>query len=102
MALMLIDLDRFKEVNDSLGHDMGDILLIEAGKRIGSCVRQSDTVARLGGDEFTVIFPNLDDTATIERIARTINGKLAEPFKLGGGRGFHIRQRRRHSLPGRR
>ncbi|MGV2293210.1 EAL domain-containing protein [Trinickia sp. YCB016] len=88
MALMLIDLDRFKEVNDSLGHDMGDILLIEAGKRIGSCVRQSDTVARLGGDEFTVIFPNLDDTESIERIARTIIGKLAEPFNLGADEAF--------------
>ena len=88
MALMLIDLDRFKEVNDSLGHDRGDTLLIEAGKRIGSCVRQSDTVARLGGDEFTVILPNLDDTESVERIARTIIGKLAEPFTLGTEEAF--------------
>lgn len=88
MALMLIDLDRFKEVNDSLGHDRGDTLLIEAGKRIGSCVRQSDTVARLGGDEFTVILPNLDDAESVERIARTIIGKLAEPFKLGTDEAF--------------
>jgi diguanylate cyclase (GGDEF)-like protein len=88
MALMLIDLDRFKEVNDSLGHDMGDILLIEAGNRIVSCVRQSDTVARLGGDEFTVILPNLDDTESIERIAKVIIGKLAEPFKFGADEAF--------------
>ncbi|TKC90301.1 EAL domain-containing protein [Trinickia terrae] len=88
MALMLIDLDCFKEVNDTLGHDMGDILLIEASKRISSCVRQSDTVARLGGDEFTVILPNLDDTESIERIAKTINGKLAEPFRLGADEAF--------------
>jgi len=83
MALMLIDLDRFKEVNDSLGHDTGDILLIEAARRITSCVREADTVARLGGDEFTVILPNLDDSESIERIAETIINKLAEPFKLG-------------------
>jgi diguanylate cyclase (GGDEF)-like protein/PAS domain S-box-containing protein len=83
LALMLIDLDRFKEVNDSLGHDTGDILLIEAARRITSCVRETDTVARLGGDEFTVILPNLDDTESIERIARTIINSLAEPFKLG-------------------
>jgi len=88
MALMLIDLDRFKEVNDSLGHDMGDVLLIEAGKRIRSCVRQSDTVARLGGDEFTVILPNLDDAESVEQIARTIIGKLAEPFNLGADEAF--------------
>ncbi|KAA1012961.1 EAL domain-containing protein [Paraburkholderia panacisoli] len=83
MGLMLIDLDRFKEVNDSLGHDTGDLLLIEAARRITSCVRESDTVARLGGDEFTVILPELDDTASIEQIAKTIIGTLAEPFRLG-------------------
>ena len=88
MALMLIDLDRFKEVNDSLGHDTGDILLIEAARRITSCVRESDTVARLGGDEFTVILPNLNDTESIDRIAKTIIDKLAEPFKLGQDEAF--------------
>jgi diguanylate cyclase (GGDEF)-like protein/PAS domain S-box-containing protein len=88
MALMLIDLDRFKEVNDSLGHDTGDILLIEAARRITSCVRAFDTVARLGGDEFTVILPELDDTGSIEQIARTVIVKLAEPFKLGPDEAF--------------
>jgi diguanylate cyclase (GGDEF)-like protein/PAS domain S-box-containing protein len=88
MALMLIDLDRFKEVNDSLGHDTGDILLVEAARRITSCVRDSDSVARLGGDEFTVIVANPEDTGSIERIARRILGKLAEPFKLGADEAF--------------
>jgi diguanylate cyclase (GGDEF)-like protein len=88
MALMLIDLDRFKEVNDSLGHDTGDILLIEAARRITSSVRESDTVARLGGDEFTVILPNLDDTESIDRIAKTIIDNLAVPFKLGPDEAF--------------
>jgi diguanylate cyclase (GGDEF)-like protein/PAS domain S-box-containing protein len=83
MGLMLIDLDRFKEVNDSLGHDTGDILLIEAARRITSCVRESDTVARLGGDEFTVILSELDNTESIEQIAKTIIDTLAEPFRLG-------------------
>ncbi|HVE05952.1 MAG TPA: EAL domain-containing protein [Paraburkholderia sp.] len=88
MGLMLIDLDRFKEVNDTLGHDTGDILLIEAARRISSCVRESDTVARLGGDEFTVILPNLDDTGCIERIAKAIIDRLAEPFRLGPDEAF--------------
>jgi diguanylate cyclase (GGDEF)-like protein/PAS domain S-box-containing protein len=83
MGLMLIDLDRFKEVNDSLGHDTGDILLIEAARRITSCVRESDTVARLGGDEFTVILSELDNTESIEQIAKSIIDTLAEPFRLG-------------------
>lgn len=88
MALMLIDLDRFKEVNDSLGHDKGDILLVEAARRISSCVRESDTVARLGGDEFTVILPRLDDTGILGQIAGAIIEKLAEPFELGADEAF--------------
>ena len=83
MALMLIDLDRFKEVNDALGHDQGDLLLIDVSKRIQACVRDSDTVARLGGDEFTVILSELEEVASIERIAQEINSKLALPFQLG-------------------
>ncbi len=88
MALMLIDLDRFKEVNDSLGHDIGDTLLIEAARRITGSVRASDTVARLGGDEFTVILADMGDAASIERIANTILRNLAEPFILGHNEAF--------------
>jgi diguanylate cyclase (GGDEF)-like protein/PAS domain S-box-containing protein len=83
MALLFIDLDRFKEVNDLLGHDAGDLLLVEAGRRILRCVRQSDTVARLGGDEFTVILAELDDKAHVEEISAKIIHALAAPFVLG-------------------
>jgi len=83
LALMLLDLDRFKEVNDSLGHDKGDALLQEAAHRISSCVRETDTVARLGGDEFTVILGELDDPGSVERVAQEILRKLAEQFQLG-------------------
>ncbi len=82
MALMLLDLDRFKEVNDTLGHAQGDVLLIEAARRIAECVRESDTVARLGGDEFTVILSELEDVNSVERIAQKIIERLADPFQL--------------------
>lgn len=82
IALMLIDLDHFKDVNDTLGHDIGDILLTEVAQRIKSCVRDADTVARLGGDEFTVILSEQSDTASTERIAQKILHRLSEPFQL--------------------
>ena len=83
LALLLVDLDEFKEVNDTLGHDVGDILLQEAARRIRSCIRDADTVARLGGDEFTVILTDLSDRTHIEDVAQKILGRLAEPFPLG-------------------
>ncbi|WP_232411028.1 bifunctional diguanylate cyclase/phosphodiesterase [Methylophilus sp. 5] len=79
-ALLFIDLDRFKEVNDTHGHNVGDTLLIEASARIAACVRQSDTVARLGGDEFTVILNDIHDNMMIAHIAQHIIDKLSEPF----------------------
>ncbi len=83
VAILFIDLDRFKEVNDSLGHNIGDQLLIEAARRISASVRASDTVARLGGDEFTVILPAIADGGSAEWVAQEIIDKLAEPFLLG-------------------
>lgn len=83
LALILIDLDEFKEVNDTLGHDVGDVLLQEAGDRIRSCVRESDTVARLGGDEFTVILSELHEKNKVDQIAQKIIGKLSEEFHIG-------------------
>ncbi|MEO8418930.1 MAG: EAL domain-containing protein, partial [Methylophilaceae bacterium] len=82
-ALLYIDLDKFKEVNDTLGHNMGDTLLKEAAQRISGCVRATDTVARMGGDEFTVILAELDDTGSIGRISENILQSLAQPFLLG-------------------
>jgi diguanylate cyclase (GGDEF)-like protein/PAS domain S-box-containing protein len=86
LALLFIDLDQFKEVNDTLGHDSGDKLLIEAAKRIRACLRESDTLARLGGDEFTVILPNPVDS--VETIAQTMINALVEPFHLGNEQAF--------------
>ncbi|WP_158590354.1 sensor domain-containing protein [Noviherbaspirillum cavernae] len=84
IALFFIDLDRFKEVNDLLGHDVGDVLLTQAAQRISRNVRASDTVARLGGDEFTVILPGFRDAADVQQIAQKIIDALAKPFRLGG------------------
>lgn len=83
LGLLFIDLDRFKEVNDSLGHSMGDSLLVQAATRINACVRQSDTVARLGGDEFTVLTSELNDSTDVEKIAKNILTALEQPFNLG-------------------
>ncbi len=83
LGLLFIDLDRFKEVNDTLGHHMGDELLIQAAQRIKQCVRESDSVARLGGDEFTVILPSLTDVSDIGQVAQNIIDALCRPFHLG-------------------
>ncbi len=83
-ALLSIDIDRFKMVNDSIGPKLGDRLLIEAAMRIAMAARESDTVARLGSDEFAVMLPDLSDYAEAERMARTIQTSLAQPFRLDG------------------
>jgi diguanylate cyclase (GGDEF)-like protein/PAS domain S-box-containing protein len=83
LALLFLDLDRFKEVNDQLGHAMGDALLVEAARRIAACVRASDTLARFGGDEFTVILAGIDHVGSVERIAQALIAALAQPFELG-------------------
>ncbi|MDX1553048.1 MAG: EAL domain-containing protein [Marinobacter sp.] len=82
-ALLFIDLDNFKVINDRLGHDAGDELLKDAAKRINACVRQSDTVARMGGDEFTVLLLDTGNLAFIKDIARNILAELDQPFRLG-------------------
>lgn len=84
LTLVFIDLDHFKEINDALGHDSGDQLLVQSAARISECVREADTVARLGGDEFVIILPQLDAPKDIDRIAGAIVERLAQPFVLNG------------------
>lgn len=84
ITLMYLDLDNFKEVNDTLGHDMGDLLLKETADRLVTCVRSDDTVARMGGDEFTIILSSLNNQMSTERIAQSILDKFAESFNLQG------------------
>jgi diguanylate cyclase (GGDEF)-like protein/PAS domain S-box-containing protein len=83
LACVFIDLDHFKEVNDTLGHDRGDLLLVEAARRISDCVRESDTVARMGGDEFTVILAELQDASSVEPVLQRLLRALASGFQLG-------------------
>jgi len=83
LTILFIDLDRFKEVNDTLGHEIGDCLLVEATQRIRSCIRTSDTVGRLGGDEFIVILPCAGDVPSLERVTQSILTALAAPFYFG-------------------
>ena len=83
LAVLFIDLDHFKEVNDTLGHDSGDLLLIEAANRIKAGVRESDTVARMGGDEFTVILTELHEVSSIERTLQSLLHTLSSVFQLG-------------------
>ncbi|MBF0163970.1 MAG: EAL domain-containing protein [Magnetococcales bacterium] len=84
LAVMFIDLDRFKWVNDTLGHEAGDALLKEISQRLRACVRESDTVARMGGDEFTVILTSLSSTDHVSAVAQKIIASVREPVHLCG------------------
>ena len=84
MALMFLDLDHFKNINDTLGHDIGDMLLKGVSKRLKQCVRTSDTVARLGGDEFAIILDEIIKTEDAGYVAEKIINSLAPPFNLNG------------------
>ncbi len=84
VALMFVDLDRFKWVNDTLGHAAGDDLLREVARRLQECLRKSDTVARMGGDEFTAILPDMAKGPYAERVASEVLGQLVSPFTLCG------------------
>jgi diguanylate cyclase (GGDEF)-like protein len=84
LAVAFLDLDRFKQINDTLGHEAGDQLLKEVGARLKGCVRSSDTVARLGGDEFVVLLPELEDEKYAAIVAQKILAAAARPFSLMG------------------
>ena len=83
VGLLFVDLDRFKFVNDSLGHETGDVLLVAVAQRLRECCRPADTVARLGGDEFVILLADLSDQSVAEGVARRIAVALAEPISLG-------------------
>ena len=84
VALLLIDLDRFKEINDTLGHSYGDKLLCQVGPRLQSVLREGDTVARLGGDEFAVLLPLVDGVGEAEQVAARLREALHRPFDVEG------------------
>ncbi len=84
MALMLIDLDRFKAINDTLGHHVGDELLVQVAQRLSGTVRKSDIVARLGGDEFVVVLPGVDSPADAAHVADKIVQTVSAPYQVGG------------------
>ncbi|MDQ4121405.1 MAG: EAL domain-containing protein [Acidobacteriota bacterium] len=83
-AVLFVDLDRFKIVNDSLGHDMGDKLLVDLSRRLESCARKIDTVARLGGDEFAILIDAIPIPNLATEVAERIQGSLSQPFELDG------------------
>jgi diguanylate cyclase (GGDEF)-like protein/PAS domain S-box-containing protein len=84
LAGLFIDLDGFKEINDLYGHDAGDRLLVEVGRRLRASLRASDPVARLGGDEFYVVLEDVNDTAPVERVAIKLLAAIQQPYDLGG------------------
>lgn len=84
IALLFIDLDQFKPINDRFGHGFGDLLLAAVAARLGSIARASDTVARIGGDEFTVLMPDVTDHEQVETVARKVVSAFHEPFEVAG------------------
>ncbi len=84
IGLMLLDLDRFKLVNDTFGHDIGDELLKAVSERLKTCVREVDTVARMGGDEFTIILEGVSSEQNVLVVAKRITESIATPFELKG------------------
>ncbi len=84
LAVLFIDLDRFKVINDLLGHEVGDLLLVETANRLRGALRASDVVARLGGDEFVVVLEETDDAETVEHVAGNLLSVLGQPLELSG------------------
>lgn len=82
LALMFLDLDNFKEINDTLGHDSGDVLLQSVGKRLQECLRDTDTIARPGGDEFTIVLEEINHVDDATKIAQKVLAAFAQPFRF--------------------
>jgi len=89
-AALFMDLDGFKQVNDTLGHDVGDQLLIQAGNRLVECVREIDTVSRLGGDEFVIILSDVKKEQDVEVVAQKLINAMSQPFSLGDHEAVNI------------
>ena len=84
LAVMFIDLDKFKPVNDTYGHGVGDLLLKEVAVRIQNCLRESDTAARIGGDEFVILLPTIETKPNARKVGEKILHALNQPFELAG------------------
>ena len=84
VAVLFLDLDNFKQVNDTLGHELGDRLLINVVERLQNCIRETDTISRQGGDEFVILLTDIKDLGTIEAIAQNIIEAFADPFDVSG------------------
>jgi diguanylate cyclase (GGDEF)-like protein/PAS domain S-box-containing protein len=87
-ALLCIDLDNFKNINDTLGHSIGDELLVQVASRLAACTKKSDTLSRMGGDEFVIILPRIDDNLLIQSVANRIMAVFAKPFCINGHEHF--------------
>jgi len=83
-ALLFVDLDRFKQINDRFGHEAGDQLLKEAAARLDDCVRESDSVARMGGDEFNIILSGVQEREALAQVAEKIIREMQRPFQVAG------------------
>jgi diguanylate cyclase (GGDEF)-like protein/PAS domain S-box-containing protein len=89
LAVIMLDLDRFKDVNDSLGHSVGDQLLINIGNRLAGLLRQSDTIARMGGDEFMILLPKIERMKDAAEVAQKVLNAFQQPFMLDSHK-FHV------------
>jgi diguanylate cyclase (GGDEF)-like protein/PAS domain S-box-containing protein len=89
IGVLMIDLDHFKRINDSLGHHIGDVILSKISERLGDCVRAGDTVARMGGDEFVVMLPDVVDPDSIKRVAASIVERVSAPI-MAGNHELHV------------
>ena len=87
---MFVDLDGFKEINDEHGHEAGDRLLVEVGRRLRATLRASDLIARLGGDEFFVVLEDQQETEAVETVARKLLAELYRPFEVAPGKEVQV------------